>query len=611
MALTPQNIPFLLSGGIDRSRASIVSDPSTFYDLYNFSQADNEPGKLIQDYWFNNYATLSTGTYYDNINSTSATESANSIVKLIRLSTTRGLFMTSQVIRNTNSPYTQYQVFHQTAVPTTTGLTGGCLIVVNSVSGLNLTLGNTFDVEIDGATTFKWRKNGGAYTTLVPITTAGVSADGGNVTVYFLTTSGFTVGDVWSWKRTDAAFAESAVVSVQPIPCIEYKTILYFIGSDSRVLALKNDGTTNYAITVGYRPVYGSRLAIYEEHLVVGNYSTSVMTTASYGLIGWSDNIDIENFIATDTNEADTFRIPYGSYEILEIATLKQQLYVFTRKYICTTSYPGLPLVFSFKLFTTLELLPSTNPVIIGDDCVYLAKPSGFLIFDGASFTDIGKPVAAAASSQTAFGAYDAYNGRVYWVTIKTMLTYSSRTRSWSRRSVDFNSDSTPIASVFAEGGVLYVGIKALKVHNVNSTLTTGAAIMDSSSGTGYATPKITMHLYSAGEFSVVKELSAVFIGALTTVVGNGTNYSTGSNAKVDVYAYSSTSGVFDGSTTTLSGTWDSSAADGNISFVPISFRAVAIELQLRGAVSGKPPYHITIATIEPRMRVPDKATQR
>lgn len=56
-----------------------------------------------------------------------------------------------------------------------------------------------FEVEIDGTgtpDTFKWRKNGGSYTTLISIT-AGVHTLSDGITIAFGATTGHTLGDKW------------------------------------------------------------------------------------------------------------------------------------------------------------------------------------------------------------------------------------------------------------------------------------------------------------------------------------------------------------------------------------------------------------------------------
>ena len=80
--------------------------------------------------------------------------------------------------------------------------------VTVSVSGLNDissggtfsgTVATTFEVQIDGSgtpDTFKWRKDGGTYTSTVNITGSAQTLSDG-VTITFAATTGHTVGDRW------------------------------------------------------------------------------------------------------------------------------------------------------------------------------------------------------------------------------------------------------------------------------------------------------------------------------------------------------------------------------------------------------------------------------
>src|SRR5690606_36906739 len=76
------------------------------------------------------------------------------------------------------------------------------------ISASFITLGNKLEVEVDSASTFKWRVNGGSFTTSVPIA-AEVSL-GSGTKLYFRATSGFTPGDAWEWLRTDCWWSDYA-----------------------------------------------------------------------------------------------------------------------------------------------------------------------------------------------------------------------------------------------------------------------------------------------------------------------------------------------------------------------------------------------------------------
>jgi len=73
-----------------------------------------------------------------------------------------------------------------------------------------------YEVEIDGERTpdtFKWRKDGGAYTTTVAITGAAQTLDEGQ-TITFGATTGHTAGDEWTWGNLkDEATTEAAATA--------------------------------------------------------------------------------------------------------------------------------------------------------------------------------------------------------------------------------------------------------------------------------------------------------------------------------------------------------------------------------------------------------------
>lgn len=91
--------------------------------------------------------------------------------------------------------------------------------------------GDYWEVEITGNGTpdvFRWRKNGGSWTTGVNITGSGQTLSSG-VTVTFAATVGHTIGDVWTytvsgtwkflanvWGRTTVAYSDSTAVGSEP-----------------------------------------------------------------------------------------------------------------------------------------------------------------------------------------------------------------------------------------------------------------------------------------------------------------------------------------------------------------------------------------------------------
>jgi hypothetical protein len=240
-----------------------------------------------------------------------------------------------------------------------------------------------------------------------------------------------------------------------------------------------------------------------------------------------------------------------------------------------------------------------------------LVRSDGVVFFDGASIIDVGRPVAKVLNNASLFhGTYDFTFEKLHIVVGKVILTYSEGSKTWSRRSADFNSSTFPVTSIHANQS-LYVGVAGLKVYSASNILLTGVPVFDASNGTAFATPKITFQLFSDGALDRVKETTGVYVGAFTTTVGSGLNFSTGSNARIAIKYYNAADGNLTGNPTDSTLFWDSSKSDGLISLPRVPFRSISFELQLLGSVSGKPPYHITITGFEILTNIPSNHVQK
>lgn len=592
------NLPVLFDKGIDRTLAPMMSSKGSFYILRNLRHRFDQRGAIQQTPYFYDYQTFARGTYY---NAGSLTEPATSAIRLV----TADLVVTDYVCRNTLG---QVQVFYQTTVPTAETVLTGCRIVINNVAGLALTLGSTLDIVIEAAgNTFKWRKNGGAYTLGLACTITGTSIDGGNATVYFLATSGFNPGDTWSWTRTDASFANPLGTFTYPSEYEYYKGDLYFVSVDERMMVFTKDAQAtpiNYVISVGYRPVVGSYFTFFDDHLVVTWYDTaqSGWTSADGNsrVVGWSDKGDVHNFIATDTNEADRYTLPnVNQFDnvnttasfLMGIASIQGQLFLFTNNEIYWTTALGLPLVFSFQKLMNVKLITGYSAIIKCDFGVYVLGFSDVYFFDGSSLRSIGKPIVQGTPNDNfdgSFGAWDPYLKELNIVLGTLLYVYQEKWDTWYVRYVNFDANAQSVTCINCWSRVV-VGIASLKLRR-EDTVGTSQPIYDSSNGTAYATPYLVTQIYG-DDLATIKQITAVYLGALTNSTGvSATYYTTGSSVVVQLSYWQTPGGDFYNVSETIptGATWNSGKPDGIIS-VRTAFRGLALSLSVQGTAS-KPP---------------------
>lgn len=622
MTPTAKSLPML--GGIDRSVSPLRADPGTFWDLLNFRQSQTQLGLLEQTPYFKS-ETLTRVNY--NLGSGSTQESASGSVRMIN----RSLLVTNETVRTFNSTMTgsyntALHVIHQITVPAATGLTKGCRIQIDNVQAIGWTLGQNFEIEIDAATTFKWRVNGGAYTTGVAITTTGVSI-GGIITVWFLTASGFTVGDRWEWKRTDASnynFGGTSAGMPDQLPYVFNKGKMYYIAPDSRVMMFDID----HVITVGYRPVYASNLTFFDDHLVLTDYSTShaqIASTARACIIGCSDKTDYHTFFSTDVNEADTYILPNNTREDLVIEgspdqqvitcvgcfVLQDRLFVVTKKEFYHTPAFGLPIVFSFSHFCDYADIKS---IVIAKQGVYLIteSPTDITFFDGSSFKNVGYKLGDLASTKydgsSFVGAYNEHSQEFILSDSnkKRVFVYQERYERWYSRRTHFASSVTCIyaTGAFSSDKIeLFIGGGSLLF--VTDQLDSAAPSYDETAGTVFATPKVTTQLFGRN-LRVVKEATDFYLGYGVQGSPSGTHYSVNANVQFKLHWYSAPNGIISGNPSTDTTVVKTTAsADGSMGGPRLAHRAIAYEVQVTGLDGTKPPMGAVITSLEPAITDP------
>lgn len=595
--------------GIDRSVSPLVADKSSFYSLRNFRQQFEQRGVLEQTPAWYSFAAFVAGTYY---NGGSQTEPSTSGIRMV----TEDLAVTDYVMRTSTG---QAQVFYQTTYPTAETIYTGCRLVINTITGLAITLGQTLDVVIEAAgNTFKWRKNGGAYTLGLACSTSGTSIDGGNATVYFLASSGFTPADTWSWTRLDRSFADTQGSFAYPLEYLYYKGNLYFNSVDDRVMFCTKAATSNqtYVISLGYRPVVGAYMTTFDDHLVVTWFSKNASGwTAStrWNVVGWSDKTDLHNFIPTDTNEADQYAVPnetkFDTIDgansesfLMGVGVISSQLYLFTNNEAYYTSALGLPLVFSFQKLFNLKLVSTYSPIIKTDQGFYIIGYNDIYFFDGSSLKSIGGPVIQGTDNgnfEGAIGCWDPVRLELSFALGTLIFCYQAKWQTWYTRLADFNSDAQAVMCMTSYTGDLVVGIKSLKMCRENTSYNS-QPVFDDTDGTTYAKPYLITQLYG-DDLSKVKVANGFYLGAVVNSSGiTTTYYTTGTGITVQLSYWSAPAGAFTNvsEVTPTSATWTKSKPDGMIS-LRTNFRSIAFALEVQGTTS-KPPAGVTIQSLAP-----------
>ena len=634
-----QVVNFPMSGGLDRSTSSHLSKVEDFYELLNFRPSRDQNGVIEQTpYWKldHQFAAISINTGAGTI-----TESSTSrVVGTFDYASAKRLMLTDYSVRaGTIGALAAQQVFRQAAsVGTGTSQQTGCHITIGNITTAAIALGSTIDIVIDGATTFKWRINGGAFTTLVPITTSGVALGATTITAWFLTATGFTIGWQWEWKRTDQINETTETLTGTSsnhyqAQFVMYENNVYFRAINTPQiwkLVLPSSGLS-YVISAGYRPIYGKTLENFANHLVVTGFFTNTaydtdLTLKSNTCVAWSDRDNFDNFLATDTNEADVFYFssefsdPVTPYTRIQgSAVMNKQLYIFLSDSIWSTSYLGLPTVFNFEKILDFQILPRSNvgvsnpspcPVVYKvTDGVVLFNVSGFYFYNGSTLQNIGAQISYLIPSYYTPITYTYLSGyrELYIADSVNLLCYQFDTRLWHRRAFEVDG-SVGFMSTNWNGTVLYMG-RGTRQLFVEDIAWTGQPVYDSTTYTAYTTPKFTKHLFTNGSLFRVKECMGNLMPVASVTTASATYYTTDASLKLDIYSINSTPTTIEHDIAALSATmdtgatWQTSNENGFISFPRSAFRGIAFEGRVTTATAAKPPGQLIVYGLEVEMR--------
>lgn len=336
----------------------------------------------------------------------------------------------------------------------------------------SMPLGSVLNIEVTGSDEITWTlsRTSGVVTsdTAVPSLVTSLESGGATFgTVYFLASDGFNVGDLWSWQSFPSHGVGEENV---PIQTASYRGLLYFIDTERRVLTLGSSetGGADYVTSVGMNQVFGKYLSIFQDHLVIGQYSPSARLTGFQTdisdslnpdpyLVAWSHLNDFNQFehVAALGDEAGSFRVQTGKTEttnvlgITGMATWGEYLYIYTPDTIYEMTYVGLPAVMVTKPRFQFGNIFSYGLVDTPFGHFFIGE-SNFFQFDGSTPRRIGTPIVSKFFSELPetsdskynelYGYYDEDREEVNWVYFKDKsnglyqtrkLTYQIQQDSW------------------------------------------------------------------------------------------------------------------------------------------------------------------------------------
>lgn len=424
---------------------------------------------------------------------------------------------------------TKLQVITKTTSPgfaTTELATQGCLLIVTSYPDLALTLNQTFEVEITATDKFKWRKNGGAYSADVTI---GLSTAVDHVVLYFLATTGFNAGDRWVWTRTDLTVSGGFYR--------EYNHNIYFLGDTNAsgyTRLLVYDGNLGIR-DGGYFPTYGLALEIYYGHIMLYHGGSNAWPNA-YNVYN-SDNVTLENFLPTDTNEADRYTFKDNTNNV-RFAILRGVLYLFTQDSVYYTNYLGLPIVFDYqKLQTGFPFKHSTylEPVV-SPSGVYIWTTQGLACFDGLNLKIIDTLAVTSWLQKDVIYQmkYDSNNREVLMATgfagstspaygDSGLYVYQEESQSWFIRVLQFNATDLSVVLPTLTG--LVVGLST--GTKIEDWLWNVTPSYDAINGTTFQKPIVETHDLAFGIPGGKKEIDGLYFDGTYSTGATGAPYGT------------------------------------------------------------------------------------
>jgi len=580
--MTKHNYTRVPNGGVDRTVEPHLASPDHFYDLLNLRPT---VGALRQ-----------TAPIVSKVALAALASETSSTVRYIDLVRTNAAALRYLVLNEQTARYivptatgtqTLIPAVTQTKMPNNITNFGEVLLYGFNTTDFS-TSGDYIEVEIQSATTFRWNRNGGAWTSGVTVGRA-LSLGANGLKIDFLETTGYTASDLWRWTRTETLPYSSSVSSTKNFSYSSspYLTDVYLGGIGRNVMRVR-DG---FITSVGYSRVYGKHVAVFQNHLVVTHYAAAAYSAGATSdpfaaattpfMVGWSDLNNPDAFFSTSVNEADIYQLPYNTYSeavnygITGTGKWAQTLWLYTADGMSSMDYVGLPNVMQIlPRYTVGSVYP--NGLVVTDNGHYFIGRGNIYFFNGGS----PRPIADAIrdkffsellpldpgddNSESVIGYYDLFRREVSWIYWTSsgqgkQLVYSEQFSRWTFRNLPYETDNKPraIGRVYnSTSKLLYGGVAKIN-FDYDSNESTTNILLDDLASTGYTQPLAETNDIFYRDLFATKEADSFFLDAgwSSGVTGLELNHS--------LRNYVSNSVVF----TALADKWTPNLPEGRLSF--------------------------------------------
>lgn len=615
MPSTHQTLVRVVSRGFNQANQRHLVDPDSAWDLLNLHQNN---GRLEQTPWLYEHTALD-GTYFG----------SPTPVRLLRMFYSPLYGGLEYFVINENTPGyidifsgNQYPLptVLQTAKPANDTITGQCLLYGIKPTNFKVAF-NSVDVQIETATTFKYRFDGGSWSAPVTIQPSyQIHASGlsvafqgqGDVTDY----DNYTVGDTWSWAvSTMPSPTTPASTSNFPFSSDVYNNDLYIGGVRRNILRLRDDMVTS----VGYSRVFGMHVAVFFGHLFVSQFAQATTSIADpYNsastpfTIGWSHLNNPDQFFSTLINEADSKLLPQQQYSDLSylgitgLAPWRSLLFVFLADSIWNFQYVGLPNVMQASQLNSNIGSIFTSGVIRTPQAIYFIGRNDFYKIDEFEPTPIGRKVRNKFFSeicaiddpyfQRTFGFYNSKSKEAswtYWIKQGSgyqvrQVVYNEQTDDWYFRNMPCAasglSDPYCATEMYNTYGRALYGYTQ-KLYGDQADGATSGALADTftiPTVGKYTEPMMETPFLNYGNYFNIKQSDSLYIDAGMLTVGGKIRVSQSPQPYI---------GVGTTNMVALAQEWTSTLSDQRLSLPRQAFRSNAYRFELTTGSTSTPVY--------------------